>query len=97
MRNCLLELLEEHQRRWGNSDDDVIHIGIDGESWDFFFGFTGAQALSFGDVLHRDGINTILSYFFQKIQSNKNILFGPGCIVKVYTYDGRRVVIPTNA
>ena len=52
----------------------------------FFWAQVGGLKLTLRDCLEGDGLNTILDYFSERVQSNKNLVFGDRTIVKVYTF-----------
>ncbi|MCP4457603.1 MAG: hypothetical protein GY816_06195 [Cytophagales bacterium] len=88
IRVTLKLIISNHRNGENVSDDDILHLGIETPDDDgkFFWSRVGPVRLTVRDCLEGNGINTIIDYFAQRVQSNKNLVFGDRTIVTVYTF-----------
>ena len=101
LRLTLRLIVSNHSKQPGVHSYDLLHMSLDcaGDNGIFFFSQVGNNGVTVADCLHGDGLLRILGYFEQRIQSNKNIHFGVGTIVKIYTYAREDVddpIVPQN-
>ena len=88
IRVTLDMMLRNHAATSYVNRDDVLHLGIEmpDDEGQFFWAQVGGLRLTLRDCLEGDGLNTILDYFSERVQSNKNLVFGDKTIVTVYTF-----------
>ena len=81
-------MLRDHLgHQWAAKETDMVHLGFAMPDCDFWFNKVGGERVTIQECLYGDGIQKILDFFMQKIQSNKNCVFEVGTLVKLYSID----------
>ena len=93
LTSTLKYMLRDHlAQNWQAQETDMVHIGFAMNDCDFWFNKVGNNHDTIQQGLYGDGIQQILDFFMQKIQSNKNCVFEAGNLVKIYSIDTRNFV-----
>ena len=86
LAQTLRRMVSEHRHHFSTPDDNILHLGINTEGGSFFYNRVNEQRITVGQAISGDGIDRILDYFSQHIQSNKNTFIGAGTTVKIYSF-----------
>ena len=88
LHNTLKCMINNHVNLHRIVDRAIIHVGMKDpkEQWDFYFRHCGGDAVRVGECIWGNGVEIILDYFRQKIQSAGAANITSNTEITIYTF-----------